>query len=125
MSSCQNESQEETIDLSSGANLTRLTLEPLVDHPKFLKHLAHRIYEEWKVYYERYNLLTPEEIHKDLVSTNMHYDKLPLTLVAIKDDEYVGSISLEIEDGMQNTEFAGLTPWVTNVYVEKNFRRQA
>eukprot|EP01121_Diplochlamys_sp_Union-15-3_P000002 TRINITY_DN0_c48_g1_i1.p1 TRINITY_DN0_c48_g1~~TRINITY_DN0_c48_g1_i1.p1 ORF type:complete len:243 (-),score=29.45 TRINITY_DN0_c48_g1_i1:661-1389(-) len=99
-------------------------IEPMAQHPQYLKHVAQRIYEEWKVYYAKYNLFSVDDIFNDLVSSRLEVDKLPIYLVCLNGDDFVGSILLENEDGMDNTIYAGLTPWITNLYVESKYRRQ-
>ena len=87
----------------------------LLDYPEHLETVSRWVYEEFidkssKKY---------EEI-KEFFSKRF-YDKLPITLIALKDEQCVGTISLF--EGDLDTR-RDLRPWLAALYVDKNYRGQ-
>lgn len=94
-----------------------MKIEYLADHREFIPRLARWMHEEWGYLYPEHTL----EIRRQLVTERANKDRIPLTLVAIEDNEPVGTVCLKIDDMDTRPE---LTPWLASLYVEKTHRRQ-
>ncbi len=84
-------------------------IEPLALHSALTKTLAGWIFEEWRAI-ER---LTQAAIETGLHST-LNTDRLPITFVALKANEPVGCVSIDLED---LPGYAQLGPWLASLYV--------
>lgn len=92
-------------------------IECLADHKEFIPILARWMHEEWGYLYPEHTF----EIRKGLIAERANKDRIPLTLVAIEDDEPVGTVCLMVSDMDTRPE---LTPWLASLYVEKSRRRE-
>jgi predicted N-acetyltransferase YhbS len=93
-----------------------LEIEYLADHPDLVPLLAEWFYSEWGGRSPDDTLTTFE---KRLLG-RMHRDKAPLTLIAFKGEEPVGTAALKIQEMETHPQYQY---WLGSVYVEENWRR--
>ena len=89
----------------------------LIDHPQFLPELARLHFEEW-------GYLSPHETLEERTQRLAGLcgrDEIPTALVAIIEQELVGS-SLLVTHDMQTRK--DLSPWLAGVYVKPAYRRR-
>jgi N-acetylglutamate synthase-like GNAT family acetyltransferase len=94
-----------------------MTIEYLADRPEFIPTLAEWQHQEW-------GALRPGEVVEGRAARLRGWcgrSQIPLTVVAVSEDELLGSASL-IEHDM-NTRME-LTPWLAGVFVAPQRRRQ-
>jgi GNAT superfamily N-acetyltransferase len=94
-----------------------IRIEYLADRPEFIPTLARWHYQEW-------GSDRPDDSAENriaLLNERIGRDHLPLTFVALKADELVGSASL-IEHDIDNRQ--ELTPWLASVFVAPEQRRR-
>lgn len=94
-----------------------MKIEYLADHKELIPKLARWMHEEWGYLYPEHTL----EIRERLVAERANKDRIPLTLVAIEDDEPVGTVCLKLNDMDTRPE---LTPWLASLYVKQSRRRE-
>ena len=93
-----------------------LEIEYLADHPDLVPLLAEWFYSEWGGRSPDDTLTTFE---KRLLG-RMHRDKAPLTLIAFKGEEPVGTAALKIQEMETHPQYQY---WMGSVYVKENWRR--
>lgn len=65
----------------------------------------------------------PDCSHSDLVSSieDRKVSKIPMTLICLKDDKCIGTISIFSNDLCKLQQF---TPWLAALYVDEKYRKQ-
>jgi predicted N-acetyltransferase YhbS len=92
-----------------------MNIEYLADHQSLIPVLADWFYTEWSHLHPG---KSREDI-QDLISQRINRDRIPLALVAVQDNELIGSVSLKIHDMDNRLE---LTPWLAALYVREDCR---
>jgi GNAT superfamily N-acetyltransferase len=92
-----------------------LSIRNLLDYPEHLETVSSWIYEE----FADKSLIKYDEIKEFF--RKRFYDKLPITLIALKDEQCVGTVSLF--EGDLDTR-RDLKPWLAALYVDQNYRGQ-
>lgn len=87
----------------------------LGDHADVIPIVAKWIYDEWSFLYPGKTSKYIESLFRE----RLHKKRLPLTLVAFERGKPVGTVSLKAFD-METRR--NLTPWVTSLYVVKQWR---
>lgn len=88
----------------------------LKDYPQYLSLIAEWIFNEWG----HYNPGASLDSAKSKLSEHLNKDNLPITFVALENNQPVGTCSLRINDGIR----PDLTPWLGSLYVDPNFRNR-
>ena len=89
----------------------------LADHPEMVDQLASWLFQEWgKQYYDG----SIKNIYTAL-SKHMNHNDLPITLIAIRDEELQGTASLRIRELEIRPQYKH---WLGSVYVYDDYRRQ-
>jgi N-acetylglutamate synthase-like GNAT family acetyltransferase len=94
-----------------------MKIENLADHPEALRVLAEWQHAEW-------GYLRPgDTVEKRMVRLQgyANRDRIPLTVVALEEDNVLGSASLIAHDMDTRME---LTPWLAGVFVGDAYRRR-
>jgi len=86
----------------------------LKDYPQHLSLIAQWIFNEWG----HYNPGSSLDRAKSKLNEHLNKDSLPITFVALENNQPVGTCSLRINDGIR----PDLAPWLGSLYVEPNFR---
>lgn len=87
----------------------------LADHPEHVDTLARWHYEQWRTFIPEWSF---EDARRELASHTARV-AIPTTLVALADDEVIGSASLVVED---LPEWRRFSPWVASVFVAPGWR---
>lgn len=82
---------------------------PLADHPEAIPTLAAWFHDEWS----RFDGRSPEQIAGQL-GQNLQRDQLPITFLAMRRNEIIGTVSLDHSDLPSHDH---LTPWLASLYV--------
>src|SRR5438067_1884233 len=100
------------------ARIGKMTIEYLADHPDALPIIARWQHAEWG------HLRPNDSVEKRMerLRGSSDLDRLPLTVVALEDNEVLGSASLVAHDMETRME---LTPWLAGVFVGDGYRRGA
>jgi GNAT superfamily N-acetyltransferase len=88
---------------------------PLADCPEAISTLAGWFHEAWSPFDGR----SCDEIARQL-GQNLHRDRLPITFLAVREAELVGTVSLDEADLPSHDH---LTPWLASLYVIPSARR--
>jgi GNAT superfamily N-acetyltransferase len=91
-----------------------MTISPLADFPAAIPKLAKWFFDEWHSFDGR----SIDTISAQL-SENLNRDSTPITFVAHRDSELLGSVSLDLSD---LPPFDHLSPWLASLYVDAPFR---
>lgn len=94
-----------------------MRIEFLADHPELLSTLAEWHHAEWGFLHPGSNLGDRAE----MIRTELQRGTLPFALVAIEDDQLVGSASVVHHDMDRHLEW---TPWLASVFVHAAHRRR-
>ena len=92
-----------------------MNIDYLADHPHFIPELAALHFAEW-------NYLNPGQsldAKKEYLRKNCGRNGVPIFLVAIEDDELIGSASLVAHDMDDRPD---LTPWLADVFIKPEYR---
>ena len=89
----------------------------LADYPECLPTVAAWIFQEWGLDFAEPSL---EEVEAKF-RTHLNRDRTPLTLIALLNDQPVGTASIFLDD--MDTR-ADLSPWLAAVYVPPEHRSQ-
>ncbi|HEX8078210.1 MAG TPA: GNAT family N-acetyltransferase [Chthoniobacterales bacterium] len=94
-----------------------MRIEYLADRPEAVATLAQWQHQEWG------HLRPGDTIEQRYVRIRgaMNRDRVPLTVVALEEDQVLGSASLILHDMDTRME---LTPWLASVFVGEHFRRR-
>lgn len=93
-----------------------MTISPLADLPDAIRTLANWFYDEWHIFDGR-----SVEVIATQLSENLNRDSIPITFVAHRGSELLGTISLDLSD---LPSFDHLSPWLASLYVDAAFRGQ-
>jgi N-acetylglutamate synthase-like GNAT family acetyltransferase len=87
----------------------------LAERPGIINTIARWLYDEF------YYLIPGKSIDYVIESLQgrLNYDKVPLSIVALNNNEILGTVSLKIDD-MDICE--NLTPWLASLFVNKVYR---
>jgi len=94
-----------------------MRIDYLKNYPMLVKEIAACFYSEWHYLYPQRSLKDFE----DSIIGRLRDDRIPLSLVAVQDDKFLGTISLKQYDMDTRKD---LTPWLAGLYVKKEFRNQ-
>ena len=94
-----------------------ITIGYLADHPEWVDVIAGWFYEQWYDLYVNRSM-TLENL-KDRITGECNYDKVPLILVAVKDEKIVGTVGLNLHDMHTRKD---LSPWLAGLYVDPEHR---
>ncbi|MBS0287546.1 MAG: GNAT family N-acetyltransferase [Proteobacteria bacterium] len=86
----------------------------LKDYPQHLPLVAQWIFNEWG----HLNPGASLEKAKAKLSAHLNKDTLPITFIALENNQPVGTCSLRINDGIRQE----LTPWLGSLYVSPTVR---
>ncbi len=89
----------------------------LKEHAHFAHVLGVEIYSEWKQMYDFQGKTRTEVI--ETVKSRAVDDCIPVTMIAHKNGELFGSVTLKTHEG---TDFPELSPWLAGVFVRPQFR---
>ena len=90
---------------------------PIADYPQFIPEMATLSLTEWGDLFAAANI--DREQFMAAMKQRTDANKIPLTLVAVADEQLLGYGSIkESEPGTR----AGLTPWLAGMYVKQNLR---
>ena len=89
----------------------------LADNPKYIITVSQMIYDEFVVPSSSTKSL--KDVQAFFKKTHKH--KLPLTLIAIVDNQCVGTVSLFEQDCTLRPQY---TPWLASLYVNPTYRSQ-
>lgn len=92
-----------------------LLVQHIAEHPEHIWTLAKWFQEEWDYQHPE---LTIEARAREL-ELKQSTMELPMTLIAFRDGQLVGTYSLDLDD---MTTHRHLSPWLANVYVAEPFR---
>ena len=104
--------------MSAPNEVATMRIEYLAEHPECIPALARWFYAQWGWF------LPPEssaETIADKFRTHLNRDALPIALVALDDDELLGTASLRVHD---MDVFTDSSPWLGGVYVAPAHRRK-
>ena len=94
-----------------------ITIGYLADYPEWVPLIAGWFYEQWyDLYVNRSMTLKDTE---DSITERCNYDKIPLALVAVKDDKAIGTICLKQFDMDTRKD---LSPCLAGLYVATEHR---
>src|SRR5262249_2366167 len=92
-----------------------MDISPLANFPDAIPELARWFYEEWHSFDGR----STEMIVAQLTE-NLNRDCIPITFVARRNSELLGSVSLDLSDF---PAFDHLSPWLASLYVKPKARK--
>ena len=101
-----------------------ITIYLLQDKPEFIDKISEVNFNTWIEFYQnnKYEDITSVEEYKEyLEEIHMNTDKIPIVIVAIDGDKYVGSVSLLDDDF---PEIVRDRVWITELYVEPEYRNK-
>ena len=96
-----------------------IAVDYLANHPELADELARLSWAEWQSIYEQRGETFSDSLRKYRERINI--DRLPLALVALADNELVGTVSLKHNDLDIRPE---ITPWLGGVFVIPEWRRR-
>ena len=89
-----------------------LTIEHLADHKEYIDTVVNWI---WSEFGNENNY----DFFESIIKNSLIKNKLPLTFIALEDNELVGTIGLWRSDLMSRQD---LFPWLSALFVKENFR---
>ena len=101
-----------------------ITIYLLKDKPEFIDKISEVNFNTWIDFYQdnKYEDITcVQEYKEDLIENYMNSNKIPIMIVAVDDDKYVGNVSL-IDDDFP--EIARDRVWITELYVLPEYRNK-
>jgi len=101
-----------------------ITIYLLQDKPEFIDKISEVNFNTWIEFYQnnKYEDITSVEEYKEyLEEIHMNTNKIPIMIVAVDDDKYVGNVSL-IDDDFP--EIVRDRVWITELYVEPEYRNK-
>lgn len=107
-----------TVSSGHGNPIMSLIIDNLANHRESIPKLAHWFHAEWGHFHPQ---TTIEQRIANLKERCSQTSGLPLTLIARTGDHVVGTASLIKHDMEVHLE---LTPWLSSVYVDTEYRRQ-
>lgn len=105
--------------MASGRLINRASVDVqyLGNHPEVIPIVASWIYNEWSFLYPG----KTRHYVESLLRERLHKKKLPITFVAFKAGDPVGTVSLKEFDLETRRD---LTPWITSLYVVRQWRKK-
>lgn len=94
-----------------------MRIEFLKHFSEFIPLIAKWFYQEWGHYHPELSLQDIEERLYQRINTN----KIPLALVAVENEEVVGTVSLKKYDMDTRKQYS---PWLSSMYVREDKRKQ-
>ena len=101
-----------------------ITIHLLRDKPEFVDKVSEVNFNTWIDFYADNNyehITCVQEYKEDLIENYMDSNKIPIMIVAVDDDKYVGNVSL-IDDDFP--EIARDRVWITELYVLPEYRNK-
>ncbi len=89
---------------------------PLADHPDCIPTLARWFHDEWSGFDGR-----SVEVIAQQLQANLNHDRIPITFLAMRGAELLGTISIELSDLPPRDD---LSPWLASLFVAPSARRQ-
>jgi N-acetylglutamate synthase-like GNAT family acetyltransferase len=92
-----------------------ITVKYLADVPEAIPVIARWLYDE-------FHYLIPErpiDYVIESLNTRLNYNKIPLSIIALKEHEIIGTVSLKMTD-MDIRD--NLTPWLASLFVNNEYR---
>lgn len=89
----------------------------LADKPELLPTLADWFYDEWG----RNNARMSPERMRSVLEEFLNTDKIPLTIITMRNSEPIGSATLKIQEMETHRQYLY---WLGGVYVHPQYRRQ-
>lgn len=89
---------------------------PLADHPECIPALARWFHDEWSGFDGR----SVDSIAEQL-QANLNRDRIPITFLAMRGAELLGTISIELSDLPPRDD---LSPWLASLFVAPSARRR-
>jgi GNAT superfamily N-acetyltransferase len=99
--------------------LPNITIDYLADHPGLVEQLARLSWNEWRPIYEERDQTFDDAVKNYRERTNK--DCLPLTLVALHNEELAGTVSLKFHDLDTRPQ---LNPWLGALLVLPDWRNR-
>jgi predicted N-acetyltransferase YhbS len=99
----------------TGRNSMNIQIKYLAEKPETIDIITRWLYDE-------FHYLIPGKSIGDVAESlraRLNHDRLPLGIVALRDDDILGTVSLKISD-MDIRD--NLSPWMAGLYVDKKFR---
>lgn len=94
-----------------------IRIDYLLNHPHLIEEIANYFYAEWGYLYPERNL----KDFKASISERLNFDKMPLALVAMDQDKFMGTVCLKEYDLETRKD---ITPWLAGLYVKEEFRNK-
>ena len=94
-----------------------MKIEYLKDYSRWIPTIAQWFYEEWGAFHPE---LDVKRIAESLVE-RCNTDRIPLALVAVRQEEVIGTVSLKEHDMDTRMEFS---PWLASLYVSRDYRNK-
>jgi GNAT superfamily N-acetyltransferase len=94
-----------------------LTIEYVNDHPEAIKTIAKWHYDRWQNILPNFTLDT----YAEYLASHYKRGGIPTLFTAVSEGKVIGTAALEDDD--MDTHPA-LSPWLANVYVDGNYRKQ-
>ncbi len=94
-----------------------MNIEYLADHKDVIPILAQWFYDEWGYLYPDRTL---EDVERH-ISERTNKNKIPVTMIAFKGKELVGTVCLKVNDMDTRLD---LTPWLAGLYVSASRRKE-
>ncbi|KUO53147.1 MAG: hypothetical protein APF76_03650 [Desulfitibacter sp. BRH_c19] len=94
-----------------------IKIDYLINHPNLIEEISKYFYSEWGYLY-------PERSIKEFevsISERLNLNKLPLALVAMDQDKFIGTVCLKEYDMETRND---ITPWLAGLYVKEEFRNK-
>lgn len=97
-----------------------IALKLLKDCPEAIPTLIQWIFDEWHPYDAT---LTKTRLH-DSYNKRLNNDRIPFVLVALRNTEPIGTISLKESGEPEFVEYANASPWMGSLHVAPSARNQ-
>jgi GNAT superfamily N-acetyltransferase len=89
----------------------------LANHRHFIPEIADLVFGEWSDLFLADG--TGKEQLQAMLEVRANTERLPITLVAVRDGELLGTGSIKLEEPGTR---AGLSPWLAGIYVKDAYR---
>jgi N-acetylglutamate synthase-like GNAT family acetyltransferase len=103
------------LDASQEPNPFAVRIDYLANHPDCVPQIAEWFYREWAPLYKDVGL---HEIALR-IGSRLNYDKIPLTIIALRGRELIGTAGLKESDMDTHPE---ISPWLAGLYVAEKER---
>src|SRR4029453_161226 len=92
-----------------------MEISPLANFPDAIPALARSFYDEWHSFDSRSTAMVEAQL-----TENLNRDCIPITFIAHRNSELLGSVSLDLSDF---PAFDYLSPWLASLYVRPKARK--